>query len=189
MVTGFRIQPQWRLRPFTLVLETSASLALLKRAKPQNRCPIQALLARTCSHLELRPRARRILVGHSHLLLPTMHRVNKVPKPKGVCPRPVQDSRPIRAHSPCSVFSKLPHMTQVLASIHIYCATNMCTPNNPRHVPVSVASLSPCTHEAKEAPRIAEMCLKLVSGRAVFSPRPPPARGFPGGASGKEPTC
>lgn len=188
MVTGFSLQPQWRLRPFTSVLETSASLALLKRAKPQNRCPIQALLDRTCSHLEPR-RARRILAGHSHLPLPTMHTGNQGPEAKGVCPRPVQDSRPSRAHSPCSGLSKLPHMTQVLASTHIYCAMNMYTPNNPRHVPVSVASLSPCTHEAKDAPKAADMCLKLVSSRVVFSPRPPPARGSPSGASGKEPTC
>ena len=106
---------------------------------------------------------------------PLCKRGTKALKAKGVCPRPVQDSRPSRAHSPCSVLSKLPHMTQVLASTHIYCAMNMYTPNNPRHVPVSVASLSPCTHEAKEAPRTADTCLKLGSGRAVFSPRPPPA--------------
>ena len=80
MVTGFRLQPHWRLRPFTSVLETSASLALLKKAKLQNRCPIQALLDRTCSHLEPRPRARRILVGHSHLPFPTMQMGNQGPE-------------------------------------------------------------------------------------------------------------
>lgn len=154
MVTGFRLQLHWRLRPFTSVLDTSASLAFLKRAKPKNRCPIQALLDRTCSHLEPRPRARRILVGHSHLPLPTMHRGTKALKVKGVCPRSVQDSRPSRAHSPCSVLSKLPHMTQVLASTHIYWAMNTYTPSNPRHVPVSVASLSPHTHEQRRLPEL-----------------------------------
>ena len=115
MATGFRIKPQWRLRPFTLALEASASLALLKRAKPQRRFPIQALLARTCGHLELRYRARRALAGHSHLPLTTMHMGEPRPcKWKAFVQGQSRTPWTIRAHSPCSVLSSLPHMTPSL---------------------------------------------------------------------------